>query len=117
MRTGICLKAGVLPIALFVFWQGSGPAAASSEACRSLAALYARAPDQLDAQAKIALQNCLATEANERSGAVQAPAPAPQNPSNAPAPQSGDTPQQGEQWGDWPASPAWTEHWPSPNPW
>jgi hypothetical protein len=106
MRIGICLKAGVLPTALLMLWQGSQPAAASSEACRSLAALYARAPDQLDAQARAALQNCLATEAEERSDT-----------SVAPAPQSGVAPQEERKWGEWPLPPAWTEHWPSPNPW
>ena len=116
MRIGICLKVGVLPIALLLLWQGTEPAAASSEACRSLAALYARAPEQLDAQAKIALQNCLATEAQE-SGTTQPSAPSYQDTSVAPAPESGNSPQEERAWGEWPEPPAWTEHWPSPNPW
>jgi hypothetical protein len=117
MRIGICLTAGVLPLALFVLWQGSGPAAASSEACRSLAAIYARAPEQMGAQAKAALQNCLAIEAEEQAGAVRPSGPSSQDTPGASAPQSEDTPQGGRQWGEWPDNPAWTEHWPSPNPW
>lgn len=117
MRIADCLKAGVLPIALFILWQGAGPAAATSEACRSLAALYARAPEQLDDQAKLALQNCLAAEAEEKSGAVQPSAPPSQDTSGGSTPQSGGTPQQGHERGEWPVPPAWTESWPSPNPW
>lgn len=117
MRIGICLKAGVIAIALLLLRQGSEPAAASSEACQSLAAIYARAPGQMDAQARMALQNCLATEAEDRSGAAQPSAPSNPDTSGAPAPQPVGTPQQDRQWGEWPLPPAWTEHWPSPNPW
>ena len=106
MGIGICLKAGVLQIALPILWQGSKPAATSSEACRSLATIYARAPEQMDAQSRMALQNCLAIEAEEKSDT-----------SVAPAPQSGTPPQQERAWGEWPVPPAWTEHWPSSNPW
>ena len=117
MKMGSGCKGGVLAIALLMLWQGSDQAAASSEACRSLAALYARAPESLDAQAKVALQNCLAIEAEEKTGAAQPPAPPSQDTSGAPAPQSVGTPQQDRQWGEWPLPSAWTEHWPSPNPW
>jgi hypothetical protein len=117
MSIGICLKAGMLPIALLVLWQRPEPAAASTEACRSLAALYARAPEQLDAQARIALQNCLTTEAEEKSGTAQPPAPSYQDTSAAPAPQSEAPAQEERTWGEWPLPSAWTEHWPSSNPW
>ena len=117
MRIGICLKAGVLPITLLMLWQGSEQAAASSEACRSLAAIYARAPEQMDAQERMALQNCVATEAEEKSGTAQPSAPSSQDISVAPDPQSGTAPEQERAWGEWPLPPAWTEHWPSSNPW
>ena len=117
MKIGICLKACVLPIGLLLLWQWSGSAAASTEACRSLAALYARAPEQLDAQARAALQNCVATEAEERSGTTQPSAPSYQGSSVAPAPQPGGVPREDGAEGGWPAPPSWQEHWPSPNPW
>ena len=101
MRIGIRLSAAMLPITVFLLWQGAEHAAATSEACQSLAAIYARTPDQLDAQAKIALQNCLAAEAQGKSGTSQ-----PENPSQ----QEGD-------WGQWPEPAPWNAHWPSPNPW
>ena len=117
MRIGICLKGGVLAIALLLLWQGSEAAAASSDACRGLAAIYARKPEAMDAQALAALQDCLAAEGENQSPSTELPASSSQNAPVAPAPQSGGAPQQDRTWGEWPAPPAWTEHWPSPNPW
>ncbi len=73
---------------------------ALSEACQSLAAVYARNPEYLDAKELVALQRCLALEVKEKSQSADPPPPRDR--------------------GAWPPPAPWTptpESWPSPNPW
>jgi hypothetical protein len=76
------------------------PAQALSEACQSLAAVYARNPEYLDAKELVALQRCLALEVKEKSQSADPPPPRDRGPWPPPAP--------------WTPTP---ESWPSPNPW
>ena len=101
-------------------WGIRGAEAAPSDACRTLAARFAVAPEQLDLKALAALGICLTGEIGERVGATeqaQAPeaegAPPPEVLPPPPAPPQPPAPP----YGAWPPPAPWTESWPSPNPW
>ncbi len=95
-----CYRMSIFIALASLAWGSAGPAEASTEACQSLAAIYARTPQYLDAKELVALQRCLDADAKEKAD------PPEQQPRR--------------EWGEWPASSPWTvtpESWPSPNPW
>jgi len=100
MRSKVCYRAAFFTLLFVTVWRWPVSAGVLSETCQSLAAVYARAPEQLDAKELVALQKCLAVEAKEKSEATEQ--------------------QPREEWGEWPASTPWTpatESWPSSKPW
>ncbi len=101
-------------IAIGLFMPGKGAAVtASSGACRSLAAIYSRAPEQLDVQARMALDTCLTTEGEDASGIGNLS----KDISGAFASPLGNSPQQAPEWGKWPNPARWNARWPSANAW
>ncbi len=136
MEIGGRLVAGVILLLLWsLSWGIRGAEAAPSDACRTLAARFAAAPEQLDLKALAALGICLTGEIGERVGAIeqaeapeaksapppqvlQPSPPPPQPPPPPPPPPVGPwEPLPPRPYGDWPSSAPWTESWPSPNPW
>jgi len=108
-------------------WGIGGAEAAPSDACRTFAARFAAAPEELDLRALATLGICLTGEIGERVGAIEQPeapeaestppqeaAPPPPAPPQPPPPPA---PPPARPYGDWPPSAPWTESWPSPYPW
>ncbi len=106
MATALRLVGGVVLLGLLACWSITQAAPGPSDACRTLAAMYARAPEQFDAQALAALQACIAAEASDKTEPPAAPVvPAIQEQSK---------------WKEWPAPAPWTQSadpWPYPTPW
>jgi len=136
MEIGGRLGAGAIVLLLWsLAWGTQRAAAAPSDACRTLAARFAAAPEELDLRALAALGICLTGAIGERVGAIEpaeapeaevapppdvvpppaAPPPPPQAP--PPLPVAPWEPLPPRPYGDWPPSAPWIESWPSPSPW
>lgn len=106
---------------LVLWWAPWGiprAAAEPSEACRNLAARFARAPDQMDLQALATLGSCVSGEIAGRVGGT-APSGAPEEEAPPPPAQGSQKgaatesdpwepkPSQGRQYGEWPPPAPW----------
>ena len=127
MEIGGRVGAGAFLLLLWpLSWGIGGAEAAPSDACRTLAARFAAAPEELDLRALATLGICLTGEIGERVGAIEQPeapeaestppqeaAPPPPAPPQPPPPPA---PPPARPYGDWPSPAPWMETWP-PNPW
>ena len=136
MEIGDRLGAGVILLLLWsLSWGIRGAEAAPSDACRTLAARFAAAPEELDLRGLAALGICLTGAIGERVGATE-PAEAPEAesvpppevvppPAAPPQPPPPPPPLPVAPWeplpprpyGDWPPSAPWTENWPPSSLW
>jgi hypothetical protein len=129
MGIGARLGAGVILLLLWsLSWGIRGAEGTPSDACRTLAARFAAAPEELDLRGLAALGICLTGEIGERVGAtepVEAPeaesAPPPEvvpppaaPPQPAPPPPA---PPPALPYGNWPPSAPWMEDWPPSSRW
>ena len=95
MRAHVFCRRALFILLFIAVWHWPVPARAMSEACQSLAAVYGRSPQYLDAKELVALQKCLEADAKERAEKTEEP------------------PRRSR---DWPTPPPWTpsqESWPS----
>lgn len=126
-------------VGLLLFWSLpwgiQGAEAAPSDVCRTLAARFAAAPEELNLRELASLGICLTGEIGERVGATE-PAEAPEAesppppaaisppPPALPQPPPPPPPLPTAPWeplplrpyGDWPPAAPWTESWP-PSRW
>ena len=135
MEIGGRVGAGAFLLLLWpLSWGIGGAEAAPSDACRTLAARFATAPEELDLRGLASLGICLTGEIGERVGAIEQPeapeaesAPPPEvvpPPAAPPQPPPPPPPLPVAPWeplpprpyGDWPSSAPWTESWP-PSRW
>ena len=127
MRTAMRLSACSVCVLLGLpSWGFDAATAEPSAFCRDLAARFASSQMHLDVRSLARLGTCVTTELGEVAGTAE-PSTAPPGGTSSPSlpvevlppPTSGGgigSPLP-RQFGAWPLSAAWIEHWPWSNPW